>query len=298
MVLNDIMDGNAQAQVRKPDLSIDPSSAYSRKEFVTHAGDLFDLIKHSGKLREHSDDFTALNDLMRVLIKYVPGDNATNVERWKSNSHNALGEANDLETKASLSMAKFVEGKREALLDKLDDKQLYDLFGNVPIYEGATPENKKIKRLRDKIYAMSQASQQGQDPSAVVAEDVTELINGASDEKKEFIMRNQKAMTSSMTIAVIKALQKEYNGLFKRADGSVNRPKLKRFLIDNYQVAEDFISGVPDDEKEDYWNDNMKPQYLILAQALYGPEKKAQKLADNSPKELRKKAARALGLNA
>jgi hypothetical protein len=298
--LTDIINQDTGQAILRPDFSINPNASYDRKSFVKHAGDLFDLQEYSGKLREKTNDFDSLYDLINVLIKYAPGDAETNVNTWKHDTHEALKQANDFEGPGSVAMGKFVERRRESILNKLSAEQLYALFQRIPIYEGNKPQHKKIKTLRDKVYGMQKAAQEEQDPSQVVADEVRQLIEMASPDKKEFIMRNQKAMLASLNIAVIKSIQKEYSLLFKDANGKLNKNQIKEFLKDNYQIVEDFLddefSNKNNEEKADYWNDNLKPQYLQLANALYGPEEKAQKLVDNRAKEERKARAKALGL--
>lgn len=176
MANTDLISRVQAQEILRPDFSIRSNVSYDRKSFVRHAKHLFDLQKYSNQLRENTNNFDALYDLMNILRQYVPGDEETNIETWKHDPHEALKQANDLESQGSFGMGKFVERNRESLLDKLSAEQLYSLFQNVPIYEGNKPKHKKIKTLREKVYAMQKAEKEGQNPSAVVGRRCKQII--------------------------------------------------------------------------------------------------------------------------
>jgi len=296
--LEQMIGAGAIDDIVRPEFAIDPVIVYNRDTFVKHAGSLFDLTEAYGELKKNSGNFDALYDLIDVLRDYVPGDLGANLQVWENTPSEAIKQANTLEKQGSKAMGKFVERKRGNLLNKLSAEQLHSLFQTIPIYKGDNPAYERIRTIREKIYDIQEKAQNGGDPSAVVAEDVHNLIQHSSADKQEFIMRNHKAMMSSLTNAVIKAITKEYQGLFKTANGNLIKNQIKGFLEDNYQIADDFVDSVPNSEKDKYWNDNLKPQYLEIAKMLYGSEKKAQKYAANPAKETRKAQAKAIGLRA
>ncbi|MFA7707564.1 MAG: hypothetical protein WCX73_01315 [Candidatus Pacearchaeota archaeon] len=301
MALTDIIGKDAMKKMLGAEIAIDPNSNYDRKTFVKNVGTLVDLNKYSDKLRKNVNDSSALYDLINVLGRYTPGDLETNINTWKSDPHQALIQAKDLDDEGSYAMAKFVEGKREKLLDKLNKEQLYGFFEALVkqkmICKQDTPKNKKIKELAEKSYAIKNAESEGHDPSYIVSGDVQQLMEMASPNKREFIMRNRNAVVASMHIAVVKAIKTEYSKLFKKADGkTIDKTQIKKFLIDNYKIAEEFIDDLPKEERPERWSDNLKPQYMFLATAVQQVEKPKQKMKDNKSYELRKKAAEDLGL--
>ena len=117
------------------------------------------------------------------------------------------------------------------------------------------------------------------------------------DEQKGFIVRNQ---IPSLIKTLAEYIQKAFVSLFRDEEGKLDKSALRRFLEDNYKVAEDFIDKeIPNDkpkEKEKYWNDNLKTQYVEVARELYGSEKKEERKDKDKDKEERKDKAKNLGL--
>lgn len=277
---------------------IDPGMGYDRKEFVTRAGDLFDVEEYYQRLSKNSGDVDALIDLANLANKFMAGDKERNRAMLQENPNLALEQANVLYTSGSNKMARFVGNKKEAVLDKLSAEHLYSLFSRIPLYKTEDKQHDRIRKLRDKVGEIQETAKKGGDVGSVVQEEVSEIIKKAPEEQKIFIIRNQHLAIPHLTNGVIASIQKAFGYLFRTTDEKLDKEGLKKYLARNYKAAEDFINGAPEQEREDYWSDNLKPQYVELARELYKSEKQEQKKEDNPEKEARKEKAREIGLAA
>lgn len=269
---------------------------YSRDTFVKDAGDLFDLEEGYQKFRKDSKDTDALEDIVKVISKYFTGGRTNSSQMFMENPAQALDFANSALSRGYVSMAGFVANQREELLDKLSAKQLYSLFARVPLYKSGEKERDRIKDLRDKVFQMQRANEEGKDIGSAVQDEVQELIESLPDEQKMFVNKNHQIALPYLTNYVARSIQKAFSSLFKDKEGKLDKKAIINYITENYTVAEKFIDTLPDDEKADYWDDNLKPQYVEIARELYGAEKKAYKLEKNPEKEARKARAKEVGL--
>jgi len=277
---------------------IEVNMPYSRDAFVKNSADLFDLEKAYGKLRKDSNDKDALEDLVKVTSKYLVGGRSNASEILMQNPGQALDFANAALSKGYANMANFVSNQREELLNKLSEKQLYSLFFSMPSYKSGDKKRDRITDLREKVKQMQRANEEGKDIGSVVENEVQELVESLPEEQKIFVSRNQQIVIPYLTKYVARSIQKAFSSLFKNKELKLDKKELVNYITENYKIAEDFIDTVPDDEKSDYWNDNLKPQYIEIARELYKSEKKAKKLKDNPEKEARKARAGEIGLAA
>ena len=296
MTLEQLVGREAVENIRGRPFGIAPNVAYDRDEFLRRAGDLFDVEKYAKAIQENPKNVSALDDLARLSAGYMPGDAQTNINDVRTDPSYALDQARTLLDEGYDKLARHVERNRASFLEKLSTEQLYSIFQRIPLYKTGNAEYDRIADLRNKYIALAKATQEGQDPTSIVAQEVNELLENAPEEQRPFIMKNREKMVKSLTNAVLQAIPQAYSRVFRDNEGNLRRDELIRYLEDNYRVAERFIDAVPAEERADYWNDNLKPQYVELARELYGSEKKAKKLEDNPEKEARKVAAGALGL--
>lgn len=279
---------------------INPYMAYNRDNFVETTGKLFDVEKAYQRLNRNPHDIGALNDLIGIAAGHMTGKPEDNIALLSQNPHVAIDQGDVLLSKGYTNLAKFVENHRNQFLSELSAEQLYALFEDerFPYYKTNDREHERASKLREKILQMKAAQKQGISLDAVVQQEVKELIEAAPEEQRIFIARNQHLVIPYLTRAIIEELQGAYAGLFRDKEGNLDRNALINYLIANYNVAEDFIAGVPDKEQADYWNDNLKPQYVEIARQLYSSEKAAKERDENPEKEARKDRARELGLRA
>ncbi len=253
---------------------INPSSDYERKEFVKKAGGLFDLTDAVNALAKDGNDSDASQDILQIAHEYAPALEQKLVE----DPHLLMDFANTYSSLGQFSMAKYIEKNKEKVLDKLDEKQLYNLFTSVPLYSPKEGEGNKdyVKAvsLRDKMMSIQQALQNGGDPSQVLQGEVQELLRTMSEEQQIFIARNQGVIGSALTQALAETIQSEFSKLFRDSEGKLVRDEIKDVLEQSYKIAEDAESMVPTEKRDKYWDNNMKSQYLILAKELYKSEKR------------------------
>jgi len=292
MVIDDVV----QELKGKP-FGINPSSVYSRKSFVRNAKKLFDVEDAYKRLGEsHLTDRGALEDLIKIGVDYADGTPEDNKTLWRAQPSVALDQGKALLDAGYEKTALFVANHRHSLLDKLSAEQLYALFSSVPLYKTGDKEHDNAAEIRNKVARIQEAANKGNDVGAVVAEEVEALVKNSPKEQQEYIMRNSHVVIPTLKNSVAKAMQKAFSKLFRDERGELNKTALIKYLERNYKVAENFIDEAPDEEKADYWGDNLKLQYVEIARQLYGSEDKAQKLKDNPEKEVRKAKAKGLGL--
>jgi len=301
MALENLIGQEAHENIRGKPFGINPDSDYNREEFIKRAGDLFDVYDYYSKLRENINDVDALNDLIAIAVQYIPGNPKLNTVNLQENPHLVLEQGDALSSAGSTAMSKFVENNRSKILGKLSAKQLYNLFLRAPSYQTNDKEHDRKVALRNKVLAMQEASKKGEDLGSVVEKETQELIEGAPKEQQMYILKNAHLVIPVLRQAILEEIQKSFSKLFKDEEGNLNKAELLNYLERNYKVAEDFIENIPSDnqkERDDYWDKNLKPQYLELARELYSSEKKEYKQEKNPDKENRKTAAKELGLSA
>jgi hypothetical protein len=277
---------------------IDPDSEYDRKVFVKKAGKLFDLEGYSQRLSERTGDFDALKDLTSLLGEFIYGYDQI-ADRF-NDPHFALSVADNFLSRGYLSMARFVENNRDEFLDKLSADQLLSIFTNLPLYKSGDPSHDRAIDLRAKVTTIGKVKDGEVDLDKLLEKELKRVVEDTDPRYKSVIRRHYAHFLPLIRHIAIKQLKKEFEGLFAGAKGKPDAGKLRAYLLDNYQVVEDFIEDNWDDmsEKErfDYWDKNLKAHYIALAKEAYNSEKKAQKREDDLDKEDRKAAAKKLGI--
>lgn len=306
MALEELIGKDAVKSIAGRPFGIDPKIEYDanskeiRVEFVKRAGDLFDVEEYFQKLKENSNDVTALNDLAGVALNYMAGNKNENLVIMRD-PHMALEQADVLLDTGYKNMAKFIENNRDDILDKLSAKDLYNIVNNpnLPFFLTKDKDHNKILLLRSKIMEMQQASQKNGDVGSVIQKELGDLINHIPEEQKKFLQRNSSAYLNSMTHAVNGEIQKAYGALFKLSDKkTLDKSALKKFLEDNYEVIEDIMKEDDRSEGEVFsrWDKNLKIHYVELARQLYSPEKKQAKRDKDEDKEDRNDSDKKLGV--
>jgi len=282
----------------KPETKYDPNSDSIREEFVKRASDLFDIEDYYKRLDKNQNDLGALDDIINIATKYMPGDRDENVRILK-NPHNALRQAQVLTDSGYLSMAKFVENNRDEILKSLNEKQLFSLINNTPLYPTGNQEHDRVSYIINKLNQMRKAGQEQGEAGigSVIQEELKELIEYVPEEQKLFIQECPE-MINSLTRGLIGKVQKAHSALFKKEDKSLDKEAMIKHLEDNYKVVEDVMDNgnMSDNEKLSLWDKNLKMQYVEIARELFGPEKKKYKKDKDEDKENRKDKAKRLGL--
>lgn len=299
MALEEILGTEEARKLYAKNFSIDPSMLYKRKDFVEKAGDLFDMEEYLQILEKTPGHQGALSDLIEMGLKFMPKDKSGEMAgALRSNPYMANVLGNDLYKYAAVDMARFVGNHRKKFLNDLSAKALYSLFTSMPLYDTGKKEHEIIKNLRNKVLSIQQKAQQGQDPSSEVQEEVMDVVKKLPLAQQEFIGKFQHTIIPIISKSVLIALNERFGTLFMSRDGKIDKSALQDYLTANYRVAEDYVNKVPEKERSDYWDKNLKPQYMQIARLRYKDEKSAQKWEDNPEKQQRKQDAEALGLAA
>lgn len=293
MTLEELIGREETKKLAGKPFGINPSMDYSteddRKEFVSRAGDLFDLEEYYGKLVKNSSDFSALKDLVGKVGGYIEGDNDYKrgwIERAKENPTHALERGDIYLSEGYLSMAKFVEKNRAQILEKLSAEQLYALFARVPLYETGDKEHDRAKNLRTMVMQIIKAEREGGDIGSIINAELNELRDKMPDENKIYVHQDAHLAVPGLGRAIVRAIFKSYNKLFKDKDGKLNKEALIRYLERNYKVMEDEMSRFKEEkDKFKCWDKNLKPQYREIARELYKSEEPAQKKEDEPERE-------------
>ena len=297
MALEQLLGEQAVNEIKGRPFGIDPSMKYDgnskevQEKFVKYAGNLFDVEKYYGKLKENSGDIGTLNDLAQLALKYMAGDKETNTAIMRD-PNKALQQADVLLSTGYVNMAKFVENNRNKILDKLSAEQLYSLVNRVPLYGTGNEGHDRVILLRDKLMKINQTAQEKGDIKSAINREIEELIEKMPEEQKAFFQENSEIYLQSLTRAILGKINKAYASLFKTADGkNLDKPALKKYLEDNYRVIEDVMSEKdrPDNERLEIWDKNLKPQYVEIAKELYPIDKNEVKMDKDKDKEERKK---------
>lgn len=300
LTLEELIGKQALDEIKGKPFGINSADKYDRKEFVKSASDLFDIEEYYSALRENSSNMDALNDLIGVAVDYMAGDKKANAALLQENPHAAIEEAEVLYSYGSIAMAKYIENNRREVLDKLDAKQLNSVFQRVPLQKTGDKEYDRIRDLREKIMQMQKASEEKGDIGDIIRNELNELIEQIPEEQKIFLSRTKDLSLPILQRAIIDRIQKAYALAFRDKEGNLDKEKLRKCLVANYKVTEDYMKNeIPSgDEKEKFkiWDKNLKSHYLELARELYKPEKKTQKEKDDPDKEKRKSYAASLGI--
>ena len=308
MTLDELFSNETIKDMQAKRFSIEPDSSYDRAKFVDRCGDLFDLEEYYTRLRKDTEDKDALDDIIGLISKYFPGGHdkearSAIINELRKNPHEALQYGDTYLQVGIQDMAKFVEGKRKYMLDKLDANDLYSIFQRIPLYKSKDKAKDRPRKLRDKIMQIQQASQKEEDPSKVLQEELQELYKGLPKELQICFSQHPELMSNSLSQLLIRNIQKEYKGLFMNKDKKLDKQQIYDYLEQNYKIATDFIDNeIPKEnekEKLEYWDKNLKRYYLEIARALHKPEKKIEKEEKDSDekkeKDARKKLAASRG---
>jgi hypothetical protein len=305
MGLEELIGEQAVNEIKGRPFSIDPSINYDnpskdvKKIFVESAGDLFDVEEYYKKLSENSSDIGTLNDLTQLALKYMGGDEKTNLAIM-GDPGKALQQADLLLNTGYRGMAKFIENNRGKILDKLSAEQLYSLVNRVPLYLTGDKNHDRVIALRKKLMQLNQVTQEKGDIGSVIKGEIGELIKKMPKEQQLFLQENSEMYIQSLTRAIIGKIEQAYHDLFRANDGkSLNKPALKKYLEDNYKVIEDVMGedDRPDKERAKIWDKNLKMQYTEIARELYKSEKDALKKDENKEEEARKKKDKGVGIS-
>jgi len=281
------------------------SHAVDSGEFTNNADDLFDIEKYFRQLMDKPHDPATINDLVGIAVNYHRGS-ANKGERFQELSEEfnqgnaAFDAAKGLLDAGYLSMARFVERNRDAVLDKLDEKSLWDLVTKVPLFKTKDKEHNRFIRLRETIADMTEAAKEG-NTIAAIANEISHYMEHVPRGQEEFYFKGQHLVVPKLIRLVEKAIQDAYRKYFAGADGKLDKRKMQDYLESNYKAMEDELKEVDGDVKDlstrrgDYWDKNLKMQYVELARRAHAIEKGPYKEKVNPDKEEDKKRIRDIG---
>ena len=273
---------------------------YDDDEFFDRTEDLFDVEEYSIRLKQNNNDIDALNDFIKVAVKYFPGNKSQMGGIMQANPHIAISLADSMYSNGTLAMARYVECNRDDFFDNLDEKQLFSVFERVPSFVTKDKEYDKISKVKKVVSQMKKPEDQRGDVIKILKPLTDDFLKTLSKREKEFVER-YKAITQPLIANSMWMLaQTEYHSFFKDKKGNLQKKEIQDYLEANYDAVEDFITDeIPSNkprERFDFWDKNLKEHYFELARELYGPVKKKVKMDRNEDKEKRKALAKAYGM--
>ncbi|MBM3234487.1 hypothetical protein FJZ19_05340 [Candidatus Pacearchaeota archaeon] len=295
------------------DFGIDENLGYSQAvdsgEFTGNASDLFDVEDYFQKLSDKPHDPATIDDLVGIAVNYHKGS-ANKGERLQELSEEfnqgnaAFDAAKGFLDAGYRSMARFVERNRDAVLDKLDAKSLWDLvkdWKRVDLYPTGNKEHDRFIALRNIKARMEQVREAGGNPALVIAEEIKPYLEHVPRGQEEYYAKHQHVVIPKLIELLRKALEDAYEKYFNGADGKLDKNKLRAFMEANYKRMEDRLNEVDGDVKDlstrrgDYWHKNLEPQYVELARRAYAVEKGPYKEKADPEKERQKKLIQEIG---
>lgn len=302
-------------KVERRVLGVDPSMKYEKNSdgfdpaFVQKMGDLMDLEEYYAKLAQNTADVGALNDLIGVAKKYIPGD-PQQIAAALMDPNIALEQADALLSEAHYNTARYVEANRDDILKRLPAEQLYAVFSTATLFQTGKRDHDFVLDLRRRLTKIQETAKKGGDIGSVVKKELKRVMEHLPPEQREFYLADQKSRMPLLIGSIVSGMEKAYAALFRDpTTGEPDRDALKKFLEDNYKVVEDAIAGVDEDGKEledkrkltpkeqfKRWDKNLKMQYFEIAKILFEIEKPLYKWETNEDEEVRKRAAKEQGM--
>lgn len=295
MTLEEQINKDAAKALEGIKFGIDPDRAYDRGYFVEQAEDFFKLAEYYEKLdKSHGHDADAREDLAKIVFKYMVGNKANQFERLRRDPEKALTIGKSFTSEGADRLAKFVEKKRNDLLDKLSEESLHQLFLSIPLYETGNKEHDRIIMLRNKVSEMEKIAKDGGERVSVLQKELQELIQNAPKEQQEYFSKHPEGIRD-IGNDLVETFYKEFKSLFRDKDKKLDKSALIKYLTENYKAAEEEMDKRPEKKKGDFWDDNLKSQYLMLGKQVYEIEKRAQEKADDPKEEAEKERLGAKG---
>ena len=296
--LEDLVGKDLFSGIKGKRFSIYPSHKYNKGEFMERAGDLFYAEECYKRLRENLGDVEAVDGFAGLASDFMQGKKDNNYDRLREKPDLALRQAEVLWDTGSLNMAKYIGNNISPVLDKLPAENLYSLFTRVPLYRTGKMEWDRIAELRDKNIQIERAREKGSSIAPVVKEELQDLLKVAPEEQEIFIRKNRSVVIPHLIQDIGETIQEAFYTLFRDNQGNLVKKDLRQFMGKNYKTGESFIRSLPKDERESYWNDNMRPQYVEVARELYDANSVKKKNTGSRGAKGRRIKAQKIGLSA
>ncbi len=240
----------------------DPSRPYRREEFVFWAGQLEDLVKYKGAISKDSEHLKARKDLCKVIF----GDSSVHLQMSGAQVRDLAKKVVDA---GEEGMAKYVAENLNLFYHKISDEGFMQLALTLPFYMNGEREHDGKVSLIGQFRQVQEIAQQKDQRK--MAEFVIRYAQDRDKMKKEIESKPEAAIEKFNQTA--QRVMQRVGEVFV-PNGKVNRYEIKKLINENLRLAEEELDDEKfDDKRRDIWNDDIKPIYLGLAQALYASEK-------------------------
>lgn len=110
---------------------INPDSRYDKKTLLEKAGELFAVEQCYGEIGKNGSNTAAVNQLIKIALKYMPGDKAKDAEILR-NSYHAFTASGILLKTGQEKMAEFARTNQKYIFDAIPKKDLSDMAIDMP----------------------------------------------------------------------------------------------------------------------------------------------------------------------
>lgn len=252
-----------------------PDEGYDKEKFVGYYSRFNDAQDYYKRLTESSNDFSAKQDLCKLLFGNGGAAEGISLERLMDYASNYLKH----ETEA---MAKYSRRNQGKILDKLTDKEMLTLATKHTAIKGIDNEHDSMAKIINENIKIAKTSQ---DAQAIVAY-VDEEVKKAPQWFKEVYSQSEAQLIFSLYADFYAGKLKK---LFLDKEGKINRKKAENFYKENIdKIKTEYDAESNEGDKSDIMNMELNPRYISPSQIWYPRAKTEVKWDKDKPREERK----------
>jgi hypothetical protein len=282
---------------------IGKDDSYDPKTFAKAQGNLNDLEGYIQRLSQPNGhaDVSARRDISGLLY----GDEN---EQLRRPTEHLMSEARDAQSSAVENMGRYMENNSGQVMNRLDGKSLANLVLNShPLY---LTGNEKHDKVAEDILELRALNSSDEKTAGEAQKSIMKRINEdkeVPDWIKISIQRYAGRESSFVPMIVSRYVNGQNKALSKYLTNGdkPDESKLRGLINNSLRAAYDKFDDVPsgkenDEERNDIWEQNIRPCYLTIAKELRSVEKKKIDEKDSKKQEskAREKDRNSLGMAA
>lgn len=273
---------------------IDPKEDYDRKNFVKFMSGFTDFEKYINAFDEKPGDSNTRKKLGAMIhsdpkaFATVEEDAVREVSNAKfSGLEDVLGGRIIRNKKGKLEIDKgYVEHNLDAILKKLNDKQMWEVIQKVRLYKTG---NEKLDAIGDSLEELRLIAHIEEEKGKGIKEYVAAKLK--KEDPETMSAYSYSLSSERYTRNLFEHYKSKANENLNNAvndNGKIDKNKLLRLYKNSLKVAlDEYDAEAHEGDKGDIYENVIRPYYLEAAKTLFPAEKTAEKMKD--PKE-RKRA--------
>ena len=278
---------------------MNPNKNYDRETFVKSFDNHQKLEDYLKRLNENHDDPKTMRKL-----GYLLAGSGDYFEQFDNPSEHAMVEGERAHTHSTENTARHVHRNLDDFLDIYDDDELMTLASSVPLYkldsnDAESEEHNKYVELTNEIRMIHKISED-KDIDAM-AKYVSKKISKEPEWYQESFnyFGNRRDNIVALFSTYAQDAEVELISASRTREGKINANKLRNVLKDGLKQAWKEHSKESNlGDKEDIWEDAIRPVYMEVARGIFKKEKARTKRDKNPAREARKAERRRLGIPA